>query len=102
MDKRLTVVVVGGFLIGELVGNKLLKPRVMTFNPEKSEIHMAALPFTPMQVTVAAGGISYPVPKENKSVYELYDRVTDPVKIRETEDRLRREQPQPSIMTGRN
>jgi len=92
----LTFVVDGGmFILGRLVGsNKLNKPRVFQVipNPEydptkpaegqnsKTLIQLSPLPGTPPFLNVGNSVSRYPVPLKawNKSITDLYARVTDP------------------------
>jgi hypothetical protein len=77
----LTMVVTAGlFIVGRLVGgNKLTKPRVFSVVENGQRIQMAPLPGTPAFMRIGMD-CNYPVPKTdlNKSMFDLYERVTNP------------------------
>jgi hypothetical protein len=91
-DSIQMVILPGLLLIGRLIGgNKLLKPRVFTmFDKEEidntgkrvkvPQIQMAPLPGTPPFYMLNGNEGRYPVPvnDHNRSIFELYERVTSP------------------------
>jgi hypothetical protein len=78
----LTVCISSGlFLVGRLIGgNKLTKPRIFSIIKEGREMQLSPLPGTPPFVRIESGGVYYTIPinDNNKSLYDLYERVTNP------------------------
>ena len=79
----LTVVVInsGFFMVGRLEGNKIMKPRVMTMIPakndkEQDQVHLQALPLLPPEFILSNYAGRYTLPQREKSIYDLYERVT--------------------------
>jgi hypothetical protein len=104
-EGTLTMVIINGiFMIGKMIGgNKLTKPRIfITYMEEAVDeskphrpkiidpgtgkptlrpmIRMELLPGTPPFVRIGIEACSYPVPErpENKTMFDLYERVTNP------------------------
>jgi hypothetical protein len=81
-EPYLTMVISAGlFLVGTIIGgNKLVKPRIFTLIENGNRIQMSPLPGTPAFARIDPGGIYYNIPPTelNKSIYDLYRRVTAP------------------------
>jgi hypothetical protein len=90
---ELTVVLIGGLLVvGRLEsGSKLVKPRVLRTYEEREvdntgkeimvpKISLTPFPGVPPFVILNGETLHYTVPKkvQNKAIYELYERVTNP------------------------
>lgn len=109
--KTLHMVVMNGlFIMGELKGNLLHKPRTFTIIKDGREMQLSPLPFTPAFITLTNAFFSYPIPISEENIYSLYDRVTDPEKIKKAQEEAERGRVQqekrifekPKIITGIN
>jgi hypothetical protein len=78
----LTMVIINGiFMVGKMIGgNKLTKPRIFSIIKDGKEIMMQPLPRTPTFIRIGIEACSYSVPDrmENKNIFDLYERVTNP------------------------
>lgn len=103
MSAKLTMVVTNGmFIIGEQVkSNKLLLPRQFQIIKNGAEIQMAPLPLTPPFLILTTGYLHYPVGEENKNVFDLYERVTNPELIKKAQEENRQSMG-PRVITGMN
>jgi hypothetical protein len=72
----------GLVLMGDLVGNKLIKPRVFQVIDNGKQMQLSPLPGTPHFVKLTGDFASWPIPDEenNKGLRELWERVTNPPK----------------------
>ena len=79
-EGTLTMVIASGMvLIGRMIGgNKLLKPRTFEVIENGKRIQMSPLPGTPPFARIGMEVVSYAVPEREKTIIELYARVTGP------------------------
>jgi len=79
-EGTLTMVIASGMvLIGRMIGgNKLIKPRVFEVIEDGKRIQLRPLPGTPPWMRIGMEAGSYPVPEREKTIIELYERVTSP------------------------
>ena len=72
----------GVVLVGDLVGTKLIKPRVFQVINNGRDMQLSPLPGTPHFLKLAGDFMSWPIPDDanNKNLIGLWEKVTSPPK----------------------